>query len=188
MRNIHLQHKQHNLNNKHNIYKTMERIETKLKFSVSGKTGQVVGFVKRDPSGKIYGVKENDQIPKSIVVLADNIKDRIEIGVLYNVELKPMKSKLGYVATQATPTQFEAKLRTFSVPKTLYQIRISFGNKTITYDPLDGKDERYSTIECIVRTLKNRKDIGNKEEIIKTFQEEAQELFKKIVEDGYKLQ
>ena len=60
-----------------------------------------------------------------------------------------MHKAKGYVVVAATPVQFPATVETIIVPKTLYKVTVSFGNKTIYLDPKDGKSAMAEhSMEC----------------------------------------
>ena len=79
-----------------------------------------------------------------------------------------MHKAKGYVVVAATPVQFPATVETIIVPKTLYKVTVSFGNKTIYLAPKDGKSAMHRTLDGVLPVLKERKDIENHEEVIAT--------------------
>ena len=69
--------------------------------------------------------------------------------------IAPMHKAKGYVVVAATPVQFPATVETIIVPKTLYNVTVSFGNKTIYLDPKDGKSAMSRTLDGVLPVLKN---------------------------------
>ena len=116
---------------------------------------------------------------------SEDLKGTVEPNVLYSVELKPMHKAKGYVVVAATPIQFSAKVETIIVPKTLYKVTVSFGNKTIYLDPKDGKSAMSRTLDGVLQVLKERKDIENLEEVLSDFIKQAQAMIYRFEQDGY---
>ena len=77
-----------------------------------------------------------------------------------------MHKAKGYVVIAAAPVQFPAIVGTIIVPKTLYKVTASFGNKTIYLDPKDGRSAMSRTLDGVLPVLKERKDIENHEEVV----------------------
>lgn len=141
---------------------------SQIKFTKSDVTGELIGFVSRhSKTKKLKGVRENSKFGKKICVLSHELKSSISENVLYNVELKSMHHGNGYVVVAATPAQFKAKIETVIVLKSIYQVCVSFGNKTIYYDPKDGKSPSSKTIEGTLSIIKGRKDIEEVENVLK---------------------
>ena len=95
---------------------------------------------------QLKGVREDSRYGKQICVLSEDLKGTIEPNVLYSVELKPMHKSKGYVVVAATPVRFPAVVETVIIPKTLYKVTVTFGNKTIYLDPKDGKSAMSRTL------------------------------------------
>ena len=124
----------------------MEKIKTKLKFIKSERTGSWVGFVSiNTKNGCIKGVREDASEPKKVCVATHELSPIIEVGVLYDVEMIPMKNKnAGFIVVSAEPHAFEAKIYTNVVKNAVYNVEVKFGNKT--YRRCDfsfGKSKRY---------------------------------------------
>jgi hypothetical protein len=157
-----------------------------LKFAKSEETGELIGFVSRHAkSNQLKGVREDSKFGKKICVLSQNLKGTIIPNVLYNVEMKSMHTGNGYVVVSATPTLFKARVETVIEPESIYQVNITFGNKTIYFDPLHGKSPSSKTIEGVLRVLTERKDIENKEDVIENFTKQACILVQQMEKDGY---
>ena len=125
--------------------------KSQIKFAKSERTGELIGFVSRDSKTRqLKGVRENYALGKQICILSEDLKGTIEPNILYSVELKPMHKAKGYVVVAATPIQFPATVETIIVPKTLYNVTVSFGNKTIYLDPKDGKSAMSRTLDGVL--------------------------------------
>ena len=70
----------------------MEIETVRLKFEVSKETKTLIGFVTRSSATwRLRGVSEKDECPKKICVLAQDLQGLIEPGIVYEVELRPMR-------------------------------------------------------------------------------------------------
>lgn len=165
----------------------MNKIKTKLKFSKSERTGSWVGFVSiNTKNGCIKGVREDAEEPKKVCVVTHELASTIEPGVLYDVEMIPMKNeKSGYIVVSAEPHAFEAKIVTSVVKNAVYRVEVKFGNKTIIYDPLDGKKDSVRTIDGVVAVLEARKDIKNLLQVIDDFCKTANIVLTTFKSDGH---
>lgn len=103
--------------------------KSRIKFTLSPESGEIIGFVSRNSKTKqLRGVPESSIYGKKICVLSEDLKGKIEPDVLYEVELKPMHMQNGYVVISAEQIMFEATFETVIVPKAIYQVKISFGH------------------------------------------------------------
>lgn len=128
---------------------TLEK--SQIKFAKSERTGELIGFVSRhSKTRQLKGVREDSRFGKQICVLSEDLKGTIEPNVLYSVELKPMHKAKGYVVVAATPVQFMATVESIIVPKALYKVTVTFGNKTVYFDPKDGKSAMSKTIDGVL--------------------------------------
>ena len=160
--------------------------KSQLKFAKSERTGELIGFVSRhSKTRKLMGVREDSRFGKQICVLSEDLKGTIEPNILYSVELKPMHNAKGYVVVAATPVLFQAHVETIIVPKTLYQVTVTFDNKKIFFDPKDGKSAMSRTIDGVLEILKGRKDIRHQESVINDYLNQAQALVRRMESDGF---
>ncbi len=160
--------------------------KTRLKFAVSEETNEVIGFVTRNSTTrKLRGVDEQNDSPKKICVLSEDLKGLIQPGIVYDVELKPMRKGNGYVVVSAIRPRYKAELETVVIPKSVYQIRITFGHKIIYFDPKDGNSPSSRTIAGVEKALRNRQDLADVEEVIEKFEAVAAGLLERIEQDGY---
>jgi hypothetical protein len=159
--------------------------KTRLKFAESPQTGEIIGFVSRNSKTKLLrGVAEASHYGKKVCVLSADLKGAIEQGVLYDVELKPMRLGNGYVVVSAQRTLFEAEFETVAIPGTAYQIKITFGHKTIWFDPIGGKSASSTTVDGVLGVIASREDIFDKEAVMERFRCEAAALLAAMDRDG----
>jgi hypothetical protein len=69
--------------------------------------------------------------------------------------------------------------------KKTYQVTVTFGNKTVYFDPYKGKSHSSKTMEGVLDILTARKDIENPEAVIEHFKNQAETLIQRIEKDGY---
>lgn len=167
----------------------MQTIKTKLKFTNSSVNGGWVGFVSVNvKNGCVRGVRETDEVPKKVCVVGHDIAGLIESGILYDVEMIPMKNKnAGYIVLKAVPHEFTAKVETSVIPKVEYKAIVTFGNKKIVFDPCEGKYKTMNTIEGAVNALRYRKDVKNIMGVIDDFTIAAEEVMRRYKADGQDL-
>lgn len=163
-----------------------EKLSAKIKFSDSSKeVGALVGFVRSDyKNNRLVGVNELSTSGKKIVLPSKELHGKIQRGVLYTCELLEMNSKKGYIALTAEPVTFATKIEVVHVPKSIYKIKASFGNKEIFLDFIDGKTTSSQTIKGVKEVLESRFDIENKESVISEFMKKAHELKAKFDAEG----
>lgn len=163
---------------------TVER--SQIKFAKSENTGEMIGFVScHSKTKKLMGVREDSKFRKRICVLSENLKGTIEPNTLYTVELREMHNGNGYVVVAATPVLFKASVETITVSKSIYQVIVAFGNKTVYFDPKDGRSPSSKTIDGVVELLSQRRDIDSREEVINDFRRQAKALLRRMDADGY---
>lgn len=160
--------------------------KTRIKFVVSQETNEIIGFVTRNSTTRMLrGVDEKNDYPKKICLLSEDLKGLIQPGIVYDVEVKPMRKGNGYVVISASRRKYPAKLETKIIPKVVYQIRITFGHKTIYFDPKDGNSPSSRTVAGVEDVLRARKDLDEIEDVIAKFRAATTELLEKIEQDGY---
>lgn len=62
---------------------------------------------------------------------------------------------------------------------------VTFGNKTVYFDPKDGRSPSSKTIDGVVELLSQRRDIDSREEVINDFRRQAKALLRRMDADGY---
>lgn len=62
---------------------------------------------------------------------------------------------------------------------------MAFGNKTVYFDPKDGKSASSKTIEGVLKLLGNRKDIEDRDLVMADFKKQALRLLKRVEDDGF---
>lgn len=161
------------------------KVQTKLKFVKSEKTGAIVSFVSQNPkTGRICGVRQDSQYPKKICILDKKLVSEVLLNVLYDVTMIPMTEKNGYVVIAMTPVEFKATISTIYVKKAIYRVEVKFGNKTIVFDPLDGKKDTIRTLKGCLSVLEKRVDIKDITQVVADFQESANKLLNYMRADG----
>jgi len=165
----------------------MDKIKTKLKFVKSDRTGSWVGFVSiNTKNGCVKGVREDAKEHKKVCVVTHELASIIEPNVLYDVEMIPMKNKnAGYIVVKAEPHAFEARITSNIVKNAVYVVEVKFGNKTIIFDPLDGRKDSVRTIDGVIEVLQYRKDIKDLLQVIDDFQKTANIVMTAFENDGH---
>lgn len=162
--------------------------KTQIKFAKSEQTGELIGFVSRhSKTQKLMGVREDSYFGKKICVLSEELKGTIQPNKLYAVELKPMHNGSGYVVVTADPIRFTAQVDTLIVPKSIYQVTVQFGNKTVFFDPKDGKTASSRTLAGVVKLLNERDDIESPATVIEDLTRQATLLVRRMSNDGFYL-
>lgn len=160
--------------------------KSQLKFAKSGDSGELIGFVSRQPkTQKLMGVREDSRFGKKICVLSEELKGTLLPNKLYAVELKAMHHGTGYVVISAAPILFTAQVDTLIVPKSIYQVTVSFGNKTVFFDPKDGKSASSRTLSGVIKLLRERDDVEDISGVIETLTRQATMLVRRMESEGY---
>lgn len=165
----------------------MERIKTKLKFTKSNHSDSLVGFVSINPKNhRVKGVREDSKEPKKICIASTILAPLIELGVLYDVQMIPMRNaSAGFIVVSAEPAAFEARIETVIVKNAVYQVKVKFGNKTILFDPMDGKRDSVRNMNGVIKVLESRKDIKNPMQVIDDFIKSGNIVLAHYQSDGY---
>lgn len=162
---------------------------TRLKFKKSPETGELISFVNRNPkTKKLKGVDEKFTHGKQICVLSKELKAQgiVREKTLYWAEMKPMNGgKKGYVVISATPILFDARIETTIVPKAIYKISVTFGNRSIYFDPKNGRTFYSRTLQGVLQVFEDHDDIKDKAQVIKDFLTQAAILLRRFEADGY---
>lgn len=162
---------------------------SRLKFEVSKETGELIGFVFRHGKSKeLIGVREDFARGKQICVLSKELKATgiVREKVLYSVLMKAMHGgKKGFVVVSASPKFWPASIKTTIIPKFTYKVSVTFGNKVIHFDPLNGNSATSRTLKGVLQVLEERHDIENKEQVIKDFRTQAEMAVRCLEADGY---
>lgn len=159
--------------------------KSRVKFTRSPETGELIGFVSQQSSGKLRGVMEDSPCKKRICVLSEDLKGTIIPKQLYDVTLRAMHNGNGYVVISAEPKTFPATIETTVEHGVTYRVTVKFGHKTIFYDPWRGRSNRSKTKEGVLGELNNRHDISDLDNVISDFIDQADELLRIMKEDGY---
>lgn len=160
--------------------------KSQVKFTKCERTGDLIGFVSRNAkTKKLKGVREDSEFGKQVCVLSSHLQGTLIPNLLYDVELKAMHRKNGFVVISATPVLFKAQIELVVIPKITYQIKVIFGNKVIYFDPKDGKTASSKTLEGVLKILSERKDVENLDEVITDFSKKAMTLIRQMQADGF---
>ncbi len=160
-------------------------LKTKLKFKRLASSGLLTSFVSADKSnGYLYGVRENDPKPKKIVLVDKSLSSTLSEDVLYMVEMTPMASGNGYVVVRAKTMQFPATLRVNYVPRAVYSIEINFGNRTLKFNPLDGRKDTVCNFTKCRQYLSKQQDIKNLDKVLSDFTKAGKSLLARMEADG----
>lgn len=160
--------------------------KTRIKFQRCAETGAIIGLVSRKPTDQqLKGVDENSPYGKKVCVLSEDLKGTVEPGILYDVELKEMHNKKGFVVVSAIPRLFKAIIETTIVSKSTYRITVTFGHKVVYFDPKDGRSPSSRTLGGVLKILKGRKDIEDQEQVLDTFKATAYNLIERMEADGF---
>lgn len=121
------------------------------------------------------------------------MSNNILTNVLYDCALIPMtkvqnkktgESHIpGYIAVEATPVQFKATVATKYVRGSMYQVEVSFGNKTIRFDPFRGQKESVKSLPACIAVLEKRCDVKDLMYIVESFNTAAAELVSQMKQD-----
>ena len=159
---------------------------SQIKFAKSPQTGEIIGFVSRHPKNKrLIGVEEKSPYGKKICVLSEDLKGKVKPGITYSVDLKPMHNGQGYVVVSADEKRFPAEIKLTVVPHAIYQATVTFGYKTIYFDPKDGASRKSKTFAGALQAIRSRNDIENQDEVVEEFRKAANELLRIMERDGY---
>ncbi len=161
--------------------------KTQLKLDISKRSGILVGFVYRHvKTKKLLGVREDTPCGKHICLLSDDIPvESVIPNKLYQVSLKAMHNGSGYVIVDLQPIEFPAQIELKISPRKQYLITITFGNKIVYYDPVNGRTSSSRTQRGVVDLLQKREDIQNKRQVIEEFEEQADMLCRIMEKDNF---
>ncbi len=95
-----------------------------------------------------------------------------------------MHSGNGYVIVDITIKEFPAHIVMQARPEELYVVTITFGGKVVYFDPINGRTPSSNTVEGVVKLLRGRCDLANREEVIEEFLSKARILLARMSEDN----
>lgn len=64
-----------------------------------------------------------------------------------------------------------------------YQVEVSFGNKTIRFDPFKGHKESVKSLPACLSVLEKRCDVKDLMEVVASFTSAATELYEQLKQD-----
>lgn len=162
-------------------------VYTKLKFIRSEISGAPVSFVSQNPkTGRICGVRQDSEYPKKICIVDKALSSQIMLNALYDCALIPMADKNGYVVIAAEPVQFKAKVNTTYIKGNVYLVEVKFGNKTIRFDPFNGKKESVKNLKACKEVLEKRIDVKDVMQVVEDFERAANTVVTFMEKDKYR--
>lgn len=164
------------------------RVYTKLKFVKSEVSGAPVSFVSQNPkTGRICGVRQDSPYPKKICIVDKVLSSQIMMNALYDCALIPMSDKNGYVVVEAEPVQFKATVNSTYIKGNIYLVEVKFGNKTIRFDPFNGKKESVKNLAACKAVLEKRVDVKDIMQVVEDFEKAANTILSLLNNDKYRL-
>lgn len=172
-----------------------KEIRTKLKFIKSDKNGALISFISQNPiTGRIRGVRQDSRYYKKIVLVDQKIANRILVNVLYDCVLIPMMPQAkkrgattpfvpGYIAIEAEPVRFQATVTTQYIRGVKYLVEVTFGNKTVRFDPFAGQKETVKSLAACKAFLEKRLDIADLPHVLEDFEMAAINLVELMKQD-----
>lgn len=172
----------------------VEKIRTMLKFIKSEKNGALISFVSQNPVNNVVcGVRQDSPYPKKIVIIDREIANNILVNVLYDCVLIPMTKVFnektgenhipGYIAIEANPVQFKARITTKYIRGIKYKVEVTFGNKVICFDPFKGQKESVKSLPACRAILEKRCDVKDLMEVVEDFETAAINLMELMKQD-----
>lgn len=163
------------------------RVYTKLKFIRSEVTGGPISFVSQNPeTGRICGVRQDSEYPKKICIADKLLAPQIILNTLYDCTLIPMTDKNGYVVIAAEPAQFKAVVSSTYIKNNIYLVEVKFGNKTIRFDPFNGKKESVRDFSACRAVLEKRVDVKDIVQVVEDFEHAANNILRLLNKDKYR--
>lgn len=160
-----------------------------MKYYRSKKTGLPIGFLSQHPyTHRWKGVAEDYPENKVICIVDAPIAPNIVLGMPYRSVLVPMSVKKGYVAIEAEPYEFEAKIEVHHIPRAMYMVDVKFGNRAIRFDPKDGRHESMNTPDGCIKAIMKRTDIKDVNNVIEEFRKAANGIIDLMKKDGFSYQ
>ncbi len=174
-----------NINENRHDKKTA-RIYTKLKFVKSDRTDAMISYVSQNTKdGRINGVRQDSPYPKKICVVDKALATEILPNVLYDCTLIPMTERNGYVVIAANPVQFKAVIETQYIKNNIYVVEVKFGNKTLRFDPFNGRKPSVCNLAEFKKVLERRVDVKDIMQVVADFDKAAAHILHLLQYDRY---
>lgn len=141
--------------------------------------------LKIQKTGRICGVRQDSEYPKKICILDKMLASEILLNVLYDCTLIPMTERNGYVVIAAEPVQFKATVTKTYVKNNIYLVEVKFGNKTIRFDPFNGRKESIKSLPACKAILERRVDVKNILQVVEDFDTAANEILALLENDRW---
>lgn len=169
-------------------------ILAKLKFIKSERNGALMSFIYLKHGWKrAIGVRKDSDLAKKIVLVDQKIANRILVNVLYDCVLIPMTPVRkqgfnepfipGYIAIEAEPVLFQATVTTQYIRGVKYLVEVTFGNKTVRFDPFAGQKETVKSLAACKAFLEKRLDIADLPHVLEDFEMAAINLVELMKQD-----
>lgn len=113
------------------------------------------------------------------------LASEILLNVLYDCTLIPMTERNGYVVIAAEPVQFKATVTKTYVKNNIYLVEVKFGNKTIRFDPFNGRKESIKSLPACKAILERRVDVKNILQVVEDFETAANEILALLENDKW---
>ena len=139
--------------------KGVSRTIVNIKFEKHRDFATLVGFTTRR-NGSWMGCYATDPCKKKVILPDKELSGTLMEHVLYRATLIPMRGKEGFVAINATPVKFNARIETISNSDGSWRIEVKFGHKRLVYDPGATNNRHRSDLGTFLGTLSKRVDIA----------------------------
>ena len=113
------------------------------------------------------------------------LASEILLNVLYDCTLIPMTERNGYVVIAAEPVQFKATVTKTYVKNNIYTVEVKFGNKTIRFDPFNGRKDSIKSLPACKAILERRVDVKNILQVVEDFDTAANEILALLENDRW---
>lgn len=151
------------------VQKGVSRTIVNIKFEKHHDYGTLVGFTTRR-NGSWMGCYASDPYKKKVILPDKDLSPSLIEHVLYRTTLIPMRGKDGFVAINATPVKFNARIETVNGKDGSWKIEVKFGHKKLVYDP-SADNKCRSDIDVFTRILSERLDIASLPMVMDDFME-----------------
>lgn len=131
-----------------------------IKFEKHRNYATLVGFTTRH-NGSWIGCYAEDPYKKKIILPDKDLAPSLKEHVLYRATLIPMRLKDGFVAINATPVKFNARIETINEKGGKWRVEVCFGHKRLVYDPNAKDNRKRSDLKVFMETLASRIDIAS---------------------------
>lgn len=164
---------------------TQKGKQVRLKFTKSSKNNSYIAFIVIDKHGKAIGVKEDDPRDKKICVVDGALNSKVIAGALYKCRIISMANRKGYIAHHLELVQYPATFTIDYKPKVSYKLTVSFGHKSITYNPFNARNKCERFLTTTLQALKERVDVLDLPGVVEKFERQAMILDMRLKADHF---